>query len=177
VPVHRPAVGLPGIATNLLAERLRTLEEAGVLEREDAAPPVATTVFKLTPRGQELKGVLAELVRWGAPMMVESVPEDEFRSPWLTFPAELFLTDTAPDKPPVSIEIRAGDQPVTIEAGGGHVHARLGHAKDPALVLTGTPHSVLGVLTGKLSLDGAQARGLNAEGDRRALARMLPAAA
>ena len=32
--------GLPGIATNLLAERLRQLETAGVIERADAPPPV-----------------------------------------------------------------------------------------------------------------------------------------
>jgi DNA-binding HxlR family transcriptional regulator len=169
--------GLPGIATNLLAERLRTLEQAGVLEREDAPPPVATTVFKLTPRGRELKGVLAELVRWGAPLMVDGDRGDEFRSRWFTFPAELFLTDTEPEKPPVAIEIRAGDEPITIEAGGGEVHARAGAAEDPSLVLTGTPHLVLGVLSGQLSFDSARELGLNSEGDRQALARMLPAAA
>src|SRR5437588_6264945 len=32
--------GLPGIATNLLAERLRELEAANVVEREDPEPPV-----------------------------------------------------------------------------------------------------------------------------------------
>ena len=35
--------GLPGIATNLLADRLRELEAAGIVVREQAAPPVATT--------------------------------------------------------------------------------------------------------------------------------------
>jgi DNA-binding HxlR family transcriptional regulator len=49
--------GLPGIATNLLAERLRELERAGVVTREDAPPPVAT-VFRLTPRGEQLRPVL-----------------------------------------------------------------------------------------------------------------------
>ena len=34
--------GLPGIASNLLAERLRELEHAGVIAREDAPPPIAT---------------------------------------------------------------------------------------------------------------------------------------
>ena len=47
--------GLPGIATNLLADRLRDLEQAGVVEREDAPPPVATTLFRLTDRGRELR--------------------------------------------------------------------------------------------------------------------------
>jgi DNA-binding HxlR family transcriptional regulator len=50
--------GLPGIATNLLADRLRELQEAGVLAREEAPPPIATTLFSLTPRGEQLKDTL-----------------------------------------------------------------------------------------------------------------------
>src|SRR3977135_4624644 len=57
--------GLPGIATNLLAGRLRELEQAGVIAREDAPPPIATTLFRLTPRGEELRAVLDGLTLWG----------------------------------------------------------------------------------------------------------------
>src|ERR1700751_2402967 len=56
--------GLPGIAPNLLADRLRELEQAGVVAREDAPPPVATALFRLTPRGEELRPVLDGLFRW-----------------------------------------------------------------------------------------------------------------
>jgi len=55
--------GLPGIATNLLAERLRELEEAGVVLREEAPPPIATALYSLTDRGQELQSVIYELGR------------------------------------------------------------------------------------------------------------------
>src|ERR1700674_3647322 len=78
--------GLPGIATNLLADRLRDLERANIVSREDAPPPIATTLFRLTPRGEELKTVLVELGRWGVPYMVEPVAEDAFRSHWLAMP-------------------------------------------------------------------------------------------
>jgi len=40
--------GLPGIATNLLADRLRELQAAGVVTAEAAPPPVATTLYTLT---------------------------------------------------------------------------------------------------------------------------------
>src|SRR5436309_7100067 len=63
--------GLPGIATNLLAERLRELEQAGVVTREEAPPPIATTLFKLTSRGEQLRPVLDALTRWGVPLMTE----------------------------------------------------------------------------------------------------------
>src|SRR5215468_1816956 len=56
--------GLPGIATNLLADRLRELEEAGVVRRIEAAPPVATALFELTLWGLELEPVIAALGRW-----------------------------------------------------------------------------------------------------------------
>src|SRR6185312_7009995 len=85
--------GLPGIATNLLSERLRDLEAAGVVIREDAPPPVASTLFKLTARGEALRPVLRELGLWGIPYMVEGpAAEDVFRGRWLAGPAEGFLT-------------------------------------------------------------------------------------
>ncbi len=112
--------GLPGIATNLLSERLRELEAAGVVAREQAPPPVATTLFSLTERGEALRPVLDELGSWGVPYMVEGpAPEDAFRGRWLAWPAERFLVDGEPGAPPVSIELRGGEDPVVVEAVGG----------------------------------------------------------
>src|SRR5436190_21477708 len=102
--------GLPGIATNLLADRLRDLEQAGVVEREEAPPPIATTLFRLTERGRALEPVVDRLGRWGTPFMVEPAGDDAFRAHWLTYPVQLFLDDQAPDRPPVKIELRAGDE-------------------------------------------------------------------
>lgn len=50
--------GLPGIAANLLAQRLRELEQAGIVFSEDAPPPIATKLFRLTERGVALEPVL-----------------------------------------------------------------------------------------------------------------------
>src|SRR5438445_6248170 len=60
--------GLPGIATNLLADRLRQMEEAGIITREAAPPPIATAVFQLTERGEALRPAMAALGQWGAPL-------------------------------------------------------------------------------------------------------------
>src|SRR5580692_1358370 len=60
--------GLPGIATNMLADRLRDLERDGVIYREDAPPPIATTLYRLTARGTELEPIVQQLGRWGAPL-------------------------------------------------------------------------------------------------------------
>jgi DNA-binding HxlR family transcriptional regulator len=166
--------GLPGIATNLLAERLRTLETAGVIAREQAPPPVASTLFTLTERGEALHPVLRELGRWGIPLMLEPEGADEFRSRWLEFPAQHFLTDTAPERAPIAIELRTGDEPVTVHAAGGKIDTKIGPAPAPDLVLEGTPRVVLGLLTGQLELEDARALGLRWEGDAETLERVRP---
>lgn len=81
--------GLPGIATNLLAQRLAALEDAGVVRREAATPPVATDLFHLTPRGAALEPVLLELGRWGGPLLATARRDDAFRDHWLKLPAKL----------------------------------------------------------------------------------------
>src|SRR5215813_8991689 len=72
--------GLPGIATNLLSDRLRDLESAGLVRREEAAPPIATTLFHLTDTGAELQPVLSALAGWGLRYMTVPDAGDEFRS-------------------------------------------------------------------------------------------------
>ena len=61
--------GLPGIATNLLADRLREMEEADIVRRHVGPPPVAAALFELTERGEELAPVLMALGRWGTELM------------------------------------------------------------------------------------------------------------
>ena len=157
--------GLPGIATNLLADRLRDLEKAGVVAREDAPPPVATTLFTLTPRGAELRPLLDELMRWGLPLMAEEKPDDVVRSHWLSGALELMLTDRHPDGPPVVLELRTGDQPIVIETRDGTIHTRLGSAESADATLTGPPKPILGLLLGLLGPADAKAGGVDYQGD------------
>ena len=131
--------GLPGIATNLLADRLRELEQAGVVAREDAPPPIATTLFHLTPRGEELRPVLDGLFRWGLPLMTEQKPRRRGPQPLARLGVELILTDRQPRGPPVTIELRTGDQPITIQTHDGAIRTRLGPAERPDPTLTGRP--------------------------------------
>ena len=167
--------GLPGIASNLLAERLRRLEAAGLVVREEAPPPVATTLFRLTPRGEALKDTLYELGKWGTPLMLDGpAPDDAFRERWMALPVELFLRERAPHDPPVLIEVRAGGEPVAIEAAEGEVRLQPHAEGRPDAILSGTPHAVLGLLSGELDLDAAEALGLLCEGDRESVLRLLP---
>lgn len=166
--------GLPGIATNLLAERLREMEKAGLIRREEAPPPVATSLFHLTERGKQLKPVLEALGRWGGPLVARPIGDDDFRSHWLALPIELYLSDHTPDEPPITIEVRTGEHPMLIETVDGKVRARPGHVAHPDAVLTGTASLVLGLLNSKLDLAEAKRRGLQIEGDPEILNRVRP---
>lgn len=165
--------GLPGIATNLLADRLREMEKARIVRSYAAPPPVATTLFELTERGQAVRPVLEELGRWGAPLMGVPQPNNVFRSHWLVFPLDAYLEDKAPKEPPVTIELRTGDEPMVVETVDGKVRTRRGTAASPDAVLSGRPGLILGLLSGRLALAEAKKRGLEFHGSRKALDRVV----
>lgn len=57
--------GLPGVATNLLAERLRRLEADGIVRRVETT---GSGQYALTERGASIRTAIEELGRWGARM-------------------------------------------------------------------------------------------------------------
>jgi DNA-binding HxlR family transcriptional regulator len=168
--------GLPGIATNLLVDRLRDLEQGGVVHREDAPPPIATTLFRLTPRGEALDSVVHELGSWGAPLLAKAPKSDAFRSHWIALPAREWLRDHTPDQPPIKIELRTGGRPMAVETVNGTVRIRPGSIQHPDAVITGLPQLILSVLAGKLDLAQARAAGLQYKGDPEILRRVQPLA-
>src|SRR5829696_6449925 len=58
--------GLPAASPNVLSQRLRELEGAGVVRRRTLPPPAASRVYELTEWGHELEPVLTAIGRWGA---------------------------------------------------------------------------------------------------------------
>jgi DNA-binding HxlR family transcriptional regulator len=58
---------LPGIASNVLTERLRRLESAGVLSGETYSSRPPRTQYRLSPAGQGLRAVIAAFVQWANP--------------------------------------------------------------------------------------------------------------
>ena len=161
--------GLPGIATNLLVERLNQMEQAGLITRESAPPPVATTLYRLTSRGRDLEEVIAALGRWGAPLLGSSNADDVSRDHWIALPLRLYVRDRFPDRPAVRIRLRAGEEVVTLETvGDGSVLVQAGEIPNPSLRIEGPPRQILALLTGKT---GAAENGLKIEGDTTVLGR------
>jgi DNA-binding HxlR family transcriptional regulator len=166
--------GLPGIATNLLSDRIRELESAGLIWREDAPPPIATTLFHLTEAGAELQPVLDTIGRWGVRYMIEPTEGDEFQGHWFAFPVSFFLQDRDPDGPPVSIELRTDGSPAVVEVSDGSACLRPGPATAPDLILQGEPRLILALFSGHLTAAEVAGLGLEISGDARVLHRVLP---
>ena len=56
---------LPGIAPNLLSERLKTLQAEGLVTTAELPPPAARTVYRMTEEGRTILPVLAAMARFG----------------------------------------------------------------------------------------------------------------
>jgi DNA-binding HxlR family transcriptional regulator len=170
--------GLPGVAANLLSVRLKELEQAGLITREDAPPPVATQVYELTADGAALEPVLRALGLWGLRYMTDERPGDAFQATWLAYASSSwFAADEDPAGPPAEIQLVADNEHAVIELGGGAVRTRVGVTDHPDLTITGPARAVLGLLVGKIDVKRAKTLGLTLKGRRDLLARLQPVAA
>lgn len=59
-------VGYTGVSRDILTDRLRKLEEHGVIERRRYSEHPPRFEYHLTPAGQELVPVLMSLAKWGS---------------------------------------------------------------------------------------------------------------
>lgn len=66
---------LPGIAPNLLTDRLRALIDDGLVTTAELPPPAARTVYRLTEDGRRVLPVLRSLARFGARHLGGQAPE------------------------------------------------------------------------------------------------------
>jgi len=73
---------LPGIASNLLTDRLRNLEGSGLVEQHELPAPVARTVYRLTRAGTRIRPVLRSLAQFGLAYL--DLPEGHVVSPRMT---------------------------------------------------------------------------------------------
>lgn len=165
------AAALPGIASNLLVDRLRALVAAGVVEQREN--PAGKGVYALTPWGMQLEDAVGALVRWSAPLMKPGPGGDVFQPQWLHVALMALLHDRTSQTPiDVAIQTAGVTLAVRVDEDGPHVEP----AQDPQpdTVLRAAPDVVLGLAAGALSVEQAVARG-ELRGDPQRLARVFAA--
>lgn len=144
--------GLSGIATNLLTDRLRDLETAGVIERQLSGDSSAIT-YALTEWGAQLREPINALVRWSTPLMIRGPENDEFRPEWLLVALPALFEGRTPTDHSSTVGIVVDGVMVQLRATESGIDVGNPDGRELAAVLTANAHLVLGLATGMLSLD------------------------
>lgn len=164
--------GLPGISTNILTDRLETLETAGVVRRRTLPAPAASKVYELTDWGAELEPVVAALGRWGVRSPWRS-EEDEISVDGLTVSFRTMFDPGAAGDLEASYELVLDGQTFGLEVGDGSIRVYRGAPGDPDARIQ-TDVDTLGALVYEGGdLDEALRSGdVEIEGDRSAVERL-----
>ena len=163
---------LPGIGTNLLAERLKELEGAGVLRRETLPPPAASAVYELTDTGRELEPGIVRLARWGLKTLGRPRQEDHLRPGWSLLALLSTFREDAAAGLRGTCELRIGDEVFHARVEDRRIETRQGPVWDPDVVITAESRTFLEVASGQKTPEGAFARGtIRLDGEPRAVNR------
>ncbi len=130
--------GLPGASQNVLSQRLRELEESGIVRRRKLPPPAASQVYELTDRGYELEPVVLALARWGSRAPLRSAKP-------LSVDALMYALKSTFDPEAAGdfagrVELRLGEQSFLAAVSGGRLTLRRAEpGATPADVVLRTP--------------------------------------
>jgi DNA-binding HxlR family transcriptional regulator len=142
--------GLPRIPTNVLSDRLKELEQSGIVRRRVLPRPAASVVYELTEYGNQLEDVVMRLGVWGAQSLGEPRPEEIITPDSMTMALRSTFVPEAAGGLRVSYELRLG--PVVIHAQIENSTIRVGEGPlaDADLVIEAGP-GVKDLMSGTLS--------------------------
>ena len=161
--------GLGGIGTDILAARLRTLQEHGIVRQVGEG---RAQRYELTDAGDELRPVLAALAGWGADRV--RLPADPSQIPPRVPLTSLLVGAT--DLPPQAdglYGVRVEDEQVRIQVAGGRVHAA--PESEPGATIELTRSGLRALILGTPTSEIEHAGDLFIEGDRRRAHALLDA--
>jgi DNA-binding HxlR family transcriptional regulator len=169
------ARGLVTVPSNVLAERLRHLEDAGLIARRRLPDPAEqVVVYELTEEGAQLSDAVAELAKWGLRSLPTSLGGRVFRSRWLILAMEARFDPIAAAGVNECYELSIpGEEPVHFEVRDGHGAGRTGAAEDPAVRVQADAETLLALASGALAPEEAPRHGAVIEGTPASVARML----
>jgi DNA-binding HxlR family transcriptional regulator len=166
--------GIPDISPNVLGQRLRELEEIGVLLRRQLPPPAASRVYELTEWGYELEPILQSLGRWGS--RSPTMPHDgELGVSSFVLAMRTMFSPKAAKGLRASYQLVLGEERFHAKVGGGRFDIEAGEIKNPDATISAPDHmSLVDVVFNDRSLAQAELSGdLEAQGNKRAVARFV----
>jgi len=166
--------GLPGISTDLLADRLRALESVEAITKRKLPPPASVTVYELTDTGRELQPIVAHLARWGTRLLPAPGAQGyRIDASWAIQSMTAGYRGNLPDG---LYEVDLHDRKYVITITGALAAVSDGPPRgDPMLTFAGQAQTFLAVASGRLTLKEARSSGLHVEGDYRLAERFISA--
>lgn len=167
--------GLPGISTNLLSERLRALEQQGLICKRVLPPPAASTVYELTDLGRGLENALLALGKWGSQFVPQQPVEDVVLSAnSYALTLKTFFKHEQARAMDDIYELHIGEEVLRVHIHAGKIDVEQGMAPNAVMKLHTDIGTYLGLLAGGIDPDTAVKQGLaRIEGDRDAMNRFL----
>jgi DNA-binding HxlR family transcriptional regulator/putative sterol carrier protein len=165
--------GLPGISRKLLTERLRALEDDGILGRHQLPPPAARQVYELTDDGRDLAHAIAPLIAWGARRLGERKPTESFRARWPAMGMAALADRQAAKGVSETYQYLVGGSAFHFAVDDGSIRVHDGWAQNPAAVVTTDEQTWADIASGKISASSAAATGaMTVTGDPQAVKRL-----
>ncbi len=167
--------GLPGVSTNLLSERLKSLEQEGLICRRVLPPPAGSTVYELTPLGQGLEETLLELGKWGSQFVPSSAGEAALLNVGsYALTLKTFFRPEQAHGISETYELRIEGEVLQVRIEEGEIRVQQGEGLSADAVFHTDVPTYLGLLTGQIQPEEAVSKGnVQIEGDPDALNRFL----
>ncbi len=166
--------GLPHASPNILAERLRGLEEGAVVRKRKLPPPYGSSVYELTEWGRELEPIVTKLGAWGArsPLPPEA---QEIGTDSIVLALRSLFDSEAAGEVEATYELRIGEESFRVGVGEEGLDLTRGPAEEAeATIAVPDAPTLAAILTSQLSLDDAVSSGaVRVEGSKRAARRFL----
>lgn len=168
--------GLPGIATDILTARLRSLEEAGLVRRRELPRPAPATVYELTEQGFGLAPAVLALGKVGLSTLGGPRRGEDVQAERIVIGLRVSFHDEEFPDLSETYELTVDGEPYTVEVAKGSVHTRTGPAEHPAIRLRTDADTLATLLAGEVSPARVLADGrAELDGERPALARFVEA--
>jgi DNA-binding HxlR family transcriptional regulator len=163
--------GIPDISPNVLGQRLRELEESGIVRRRKLAPPAAVQVYELTKWGRELEPAVLALGSWasGSPSFPRGTPMGPDS---LVLALKSSFDPVKADGVEAKYELRLGKEqlPFRVAISAGRFDAARGEAEEPDATIRSDPNTIAGIVFGGNRLGKAVVSGdVAIDGSRRAV--------
>jgi hypothetical protein len=163
------------VSPNVLSQRLRDLEQAGVIRRDVLDPPASVAVYQLTERGRALEPVLLALGRWGSEEPLTTVSELSTSALFLALQTVFDPTEAAD----VTFALDVDGEWFRVTVAGGLMEITRGRSAYPAAIFHADVATLRSVAFGREPVADAERDGrLAIEGDRdqaERFTRMFPA--